>query len=137
MKRSPMKPRTRPLRSTTRVKPVNRARRTREWIRAYGSIERVNFVAGRDCCACAYGKHCENHHVRTGGKGRKADARWIAPLCWVCHRELHTIGRTAFEAYYGITLDDCAAATEAAWVLHQHTRNERKQSPRRVAAGVH
>lgn len=107
-----------PVVPRARIKPVNPQRKAKEWRRAFGSVERVNFVAGRPCVACEYGRNCENHHIQNGGKSRKADARFIVPLCWVCHREYHDIGRPAFEAYYEIDLDVCAAETEAAWQAH-------------------
>lgn len=97
---------------------MNRQRKAKEWLRAYGSVERVNWIAGQRCVACgacSEGQGCENHHVRNGGRGRKADARFIVPMCWTCHRELHSLGRVQFEEYYGIDLDALAEQTDASW----------------------
>jgi len=126
VKRNPLR-RSTPLRAHSRldrhtpVKRVNRARKTKAWLRAFGSVERVNWIAGRECVACGYGRNCENHHVVSGGKSRRADARFVVPLCWVCHRELHTIGREAFQAYYEIDLLSLAAETERAWQAFNST----------------
>lgn len=49
----------------------------------------------------------EVHHRRTGtGAGKRANHRDTAPLCPGHHRGqlgLHGLGRTAFEALYGVT----------------------------------
>jgi hypothetical protein len=61
----------------------------------------------------------ENHHIKTGGKGRKADARFIIPLCHECHEELHFMGARTFSITVGINLEKAAAVTEAAWLSYQ------------------
>lgn len=106
---------------TARRKPatVKKAekRRRREWLRTYGSEDRVLWVAQQPSIASgALG--CENVHVRTGGMGRKADACWIVPLTPAEHRELHRIGIRSFEQKYQVDLDFEARATEAAWQRH-------------------
>lgn len=85
-----------------------------EFARAYGSLDRVEWV--RSLPSVASGKRpCVNAHVRTGGMGRKADARWIVPLTWEEHERLHRRGPAWFETTYGIDLDAKAAETEVAW----------------------
>lgn len=64
-----------------------------EFDRVYGGKERLEWVRSQPCCVCARNDGCENHHVRSGGTGRKADARWIVPLCAWCHRRYHNIGK--------------------------------------------
>ena len=87
----------------SRVNPINRERRDREWARAYGSVERVEEV--RAMRSVVSGKTpCVNAHVTTGGTGRKADARWVVPLTHEEHMELHAIGLRSFEAKYGVDL---------------------------------
>lgn len=94
---------------------VNRARKTREWVRAHGSPERVAWIKTLPSVASGTGP-CENVHVRGGGGSRKADACWIVPLTRREHRvELHVWGKQTFERHYGISLDDCAAAINAEW----------------------
>jgi hypothetical protein len=83
-----------------------------EWIRVYGSPERVAWVNAQPCLvassACA-GK-MENAHIKTGGISRKADAEFIVPLCRHHHRgELHVIGTASFEAKHGLSLEFHAA----------------------------
>ena len=58
---------------------------------------------------------CQNHHIVTGGAGRKADARFIVPLCQACHLRIHRIGRPAFEMEWGVSLELCAAVIEENW----------------------
>jgi hypothetical protein len=69
---------------------------------------------------CAYGiGNSENAHIKSGGKGRKADARFIIPLCHECHEELHFMGARTFSMTVGINLEKAAAVTEAAWLSYQ------------------
>ena len=104
---------------------TNAARRRKEWARAYGSKERVAFVKSLPCATCHATEGIENAHIRTGGKGRKADYVAIVPLCRSnsygegCHNYLHRVGRASFEWAWGIDLDAAAAATEKAWVEFQ------------------
>jgi hypothetical protein len=115
MKRSPMPPRK------SRKPRVNRQRKSKNWIRAYGSPERVNWIQRQRCVvwwgACSSGL-CHNHHIITGGKGRKADANRIVPLCRSHHDLLHAKGRQYFEEYYDLDLDALAKSTDAAWRAH-------------------
>lgn len=110
-------PPTNPKRA--RVKRRNAKRRKREWLRAYGSPERCDFVSSLPCVGCRVEGNCENVHIKSGGKGRKADARFIVPGCHDCHHnELHAHGRASFEAKFGVDLDVAAAETEALWQKH-------------------
>lgn len=106
------------------MKRQNRKRRASEFQRAYGSKARVAFVRSLPCVAalsvrwpCFPG--AENAHVGTGGRGRKADAARIVPLCPNHHRELHNLGRDEFERRRILNLDWHAAETERAWQIHQ------------------
>jgi hypothetical protein len=101
-----------------RVKARNVARHESEWIRAYGSEERVTWVNAQPCLVksdeCA-GK-MENAHIKTAGIGMKADAEFIVPLCRHHHRgELHIIGVKSFEAKHDVDLSASAAKTQRAW----------------------
>jgi hypothetical protein len=98
----------------TRVKPVNRTRRAASFERAYGGEARVRWmhqqpsvISGRTPCVCS--------HVRNGGRGRKADACWTVPMLLTEEKEYHAIGKRAFEAKYGVSLDALALETEARW----------------------
>ena len=105
------------LGSFARKKPMrkrNPKRHTKEWLRAYGSEERVEWIKAQPC-AIGFAAPSENAHVRTGGMGRKADAKWIVPLCRRCHRSLHVTGKKAFEQTHAIDLDQAARRTHCRW----------------------
>jgi hypothetical protein len=64
----------------SRIPRVNRQRKSKNWIRSYGSVDRVKFVQRLPCVGCGR-RPSENAHTISGGKSRKADANTIAPLC--------------------------------------------------------
>lgn len=103
------------------VKRVNAKRRRKEWGRAYGSPERVQFVASLPCAFGGRWERCagkiENHHTRNGGRGRKGDAATIVPLCTLHHDELHDKGVATMEEQYGVDLKAEAALTETRWQI--------------------
>ena len=118
-----------------RPKAVNPARRKREWDRAYGSKERVQWVRTLPCVACGRVGFSENAHVtntdKSGGGSRRAGYQCIAPLCgylWSilnnCHGALHRLGPASFQLRYHIDLASCAAATEKAWLARCAARRE-------------
>ena len=93
----------------SRVNPINRERRDREWARAYGSVERVEAVRAMRCCVPGCNGLSENAHITTGGMGRKADADKVANLCRGHHRtrrdSLHNLGSVeAFRRAHGVDL---------------------------------
>ena len=117
LKRSPIARKSRP-------KPRNDARRKREFARAYGSVERVAFVASLPCIvtaawASAHEGPTDNHHTKTGGTGRKGDARVIVPLCRKHHSVLHNHGDGFFEDTYALDLAAEAARIDALWQAHR------------------
>ena len=82
--------------------------------RSFGSEERVYWISRHP--SIVSGKiPCENAHVRTGGVGRKADSKWIVPLTFEEHQELHQKGQRTFEAKYGVNLIECAERIEKEW----------------------
>lgn len=97
-----------------RSKPVNarnQERREREHARAYGG-EHADWIRSQPCAVGNDG--CEGRveaaHTESGGAGRKADARTLAPLCWKHHRESHTTGVQTFERTHSIDLRAVATA---------------------------
>lgn len=115
-----------PRRSPSKRKPVKRvavkkrnpARRKSEFVRTYGSKERVEFVKWLRCSLCR-NLPCENHHIENGGAGRKASFTKILPLCWNCHRAWHNRGRKGVEEFFpNKDFDALAADTERAWQKH-------------------
>lgn len=103
-----------PLKRRTRVKPSNPKRKGKAFARAYGSEARVAWVKNLPCLVCA-ATPSQNAHVRSGGTGRKADARWIVPLCDTHHHELHTKGINTFEVKYLLDLDIWAMLIDIQW----------------------
>lgn len=99
----------------------NAKRHKAEWLRAYGSKERVEFVAELPCIICKL-RPCENAHTgRRSGAGRKADADTIVPLCLWHHAIYHNIGVETFVFRYRMShadLDKAAAETEKLWAAH-------------------
>lgn len=113
--------RSAPPRRKTAVKKSNPARKRREFARAYGSKERVAFVKSLPCVVYALYSPCageiHNHHITTGGRGRKADADQIVPLCTKHHAELHADGASEFQANYAVNFEAAAASTELRWQI--------------------
>lgn len=74
----------------------NRERKAKEWVRSYGSEERVGAVKATPCEVESCNRLSENAHLKTGGTGRKADADTVANLCSEHHRthprSLHNLG---------------------------------------------
>lgn len=119
---------------------LKREKEARAYARKYGSKARVEFVRSLPCAACGVVGYSENAHVppksEAGGTGRKADYRFIAPLCGPhekqagrvagyvrypysgCHHFLHHYGREEFQKMYGFDLEAEAAKTHAAWLAH-------------------
>lgn len=101
------------------VKRVNRVRKAKNWGRAYGSKERVAFVASLPCVVADTFLPCagtiENAHIGTGGMGLKSGASSVLPLCTRHHLVLHRVGARHFEDKYGVDLKAEAARTEDEW----------------------
>lgn len=98
-----------------RVKRKNVKRSKREWERAYGSKQRVEWVKSQPCVAC-WKTPCENAHIVTGGMGRKADYDQIVPLCRYHHRVLHNEGLyIASQLWHRTSLVEDAAHTAREW----------------------
>ncbi len=103
-------------------------RRAKEWERAYGSVERVEWIAARPCLVCKK-VPSENAHAVTGGMSRKANADTVLNLCRNHHRELHRTGRRKFETKY-----QTGDLLEAARLLNQKWQEEkRERGEQRVA----
>lgn len=106
-----------PIRRKRKVKKVNKKRRVSEWARAYGSKARVEWIKAQPSVASGLGP-CVNAHVKNGGAGRKADAKWIVPLTDQEHKELHRVGIDTFEKEHWLELEYFAQKTEADWQAH-------------------
>lgn len=94
----------------------NDERKEAEFRRCYGSEERVEWIASFGCIICGRGAgRNDNVHVRGGGAGRKADARFIVPMDRPHHDELHRVGVETFEASYSVSLEETAERFEELW----------------------
>lgn len=121
MKRSPLP------RPTKRIRARNPKRQRQEFARAYGSEARVEWVKSQPCAVCRVGGYTENAHCppksHAGGTGRKADSRFIVPLCGDrigtigCHGMYDRLGRSVLVAAYNVDFDALAADTERRWQL--------------------
>lgn len=139
-RRSPLKrgapPRrsTKPIaRSSKRIRPRNPARQDKNFTRAYGSLDRVEFVNAKPCGACGVRGFTVNAHcpptIEAGGTGYKADAKWIAPLCGDrlnaglfvlgCHNLYDEHPETFARLYPKLDVQALAADTERRWLEHQ------------------
>lgn len=88
LRRTPMPRGPVTLRRTTRLAPKGRP--ATEFQRIYGSRHRVRWVKAQPCASCELvtGRN-HNHHVTSGGTGRKADHAAIVSLCPPCHDDYH------------------------------------------------
>lgn len=83
MKRSPLPRSSKPIARRKPVKRVNAKRKAKAFTFSYGSMERVQFVRQQPCANCGVVGQTENahgHHEKRG-KGQKASALSIIPLC--------------------------------------------------------
>jgi len=83
-----------------------------EWKRVYDSEAFVAFtresrscVSGETPCVAA---HITPNEDPPSGVGRKADAKWIAPMTYTEHLLLHSKGRSSCEQLWGIDLVEAA-----------------------------
>lgn len=121
-----------------------REKEARDYARKYGSEARVKFVKSLPCAACGVVGFSENAHVpptaESGGAGRKADYRFIVPLCGPHRTDMNRVGLTSghhwildkllgrekFEAEYCVNFDELAADTEKRWLEFSGTQLEEK-----------
>ncbi len=117
--KKPVKSRSAPVKPRNPIK--KKKRDADEYARIYGSKRRVEWVKRQRCIADRY--PCmgaiQNHHIKTGGMGMKADARFIVPICASHHASLHRTGRQSFESFYNVHLETTAANCELAWQQHE------------------
>lgn len=119
----------------TPVKRVNRARKTKNWSRAYGSVERVLFVKslpcvyGDDATPCAGEIH--NHHTRNDGKSRKGPYDCIVPICTTHHTQWHA-GELA-----PLDWEVEAELTEVRWQIASNGRMQVEQQRRNLPTLFH
>jgi hypothetical protein len=109
------KPAPRPPKEKQRPARVNRPRKSREWLRDFGSIERVLWINAQPCVVGARygcGKRQNHHVVSRGAGGTYLD---VVPLCEMHHGQLHQIGRASFERVYQIDLTKCAVEVAGLW----------------------
>lgn len=130
---SSVKKGSKPAKPRKKVKPVNRARREREFARCYGSKERVAFVKAMPCIYCVAllpilaesdrMPPSDNAHTENGGKGRKGHYTTIVPLDRR-HHEWYDQHRGPFaDPAIRAAIKAAAIRTEAAWQDHLNRGN--------------
>lgn len=127
MKKSPPPRPTKPLaRKARKRKPIaervriakksrksgHKNKRAATFARAFGSIERVEWMHTVGCSVCSRGPVEIAHAKSRGAGGTSADT---LPLCREHHHEQHAVGIRTFEAKYGIDMTAAAAQMESLW----------------------
>lgn len=112
------------LQRATGVRKRNAKRAAKNHARAYGA--KRDWIVRQPCAVCGWMGPSEPAHAKTGGTGRKSDARLLIPMCGTvffpepsegCHQEAHR-GVKTFEKKYGVNLLELAAEYEALWQAH-------------------
>jgi|SRR5882672_4020261 len=114
---SQAKPARRPIRKS-RVKPVNAKRKAKELLRTFGPPERREWMKLMPCVADCCPHKTENVHTKGGGGSRRADARFIVPMCRFHHRYLHDHGEAGLRRMFmptALPLVEIAANYELLW----------------------
>jgi hypothetical protein len=99
-----------------------------ESTRAFHSSARVAFVKTLPCIACrTTGAVRQNHHTRSGGKGRRSDYHNIVPLCHGCHERVHRAGPSSVRRFIfgkgnAVDWQNEAFRVELLWQLHRRWR---------------
>ncbi len=108
------KPSARVPKKKKRPRRQNVKRAAEAVVRAFGSADRIAFIKGLPSVVSGKGP-CVNAHVRGGGAGRRADARWIVPMTDAEHKAMHQMGQQSFAKLHNLDLEALAAETERAW----------------------
>lgn len=117
--------------SSKRIRP-NKARKAKNFERAYGGSERREWVESKPCIACGHAPPSENAHVPPKGEhgtGYKGDARFVVPFCGDrlsegrfvlgCHTLYDKHRQTFVRLYPGLDVQAQAAKLEQEWQLYQ------------------
>lgn len=99
---------------------INRARKSKEFVRTYLSVAFVKFVQRLHCIVdgCESTRSECAHVCDDGSKGagRKSGWKCCAPVCTQHHRgEMHQWGEAVFAAKYALDLEAEAAKTQRLW----------------------
>lgn len=62
------------------------------------------FIKGQCCCACGNNWNVDPAHTGPRGRNQKATDLDIIPLCRICHKIYHEIGRLAFENRFSLNI---------------------------------
>ena len=122
---------------TTRIKGANRKRKAANLERAHGPAARREWIKTLPCANCGIVGYSEGAHIKNGGTGKKAEARFTIPLCGRvvgvigCHGVQHSFGWSALiELNTPEKREAAAARTEELWQSHlrQTGRARREES---------
>jgi Putative HNHc nuclease len=100
MKRRPIRPSLEPIRRWTPLRAKNEERAARDFVRAFGSVARVQAINAIRCIVprCR-SRRSDNAHLRSR---RVATWREVFAACRRHHRESHDIGLRSFAAKYNV-----------------------------------
>ena len=93
------------VRGRRHKKSANSERKTKKFIKHFGSKERVKRINCQPCVVC-YTTPSQNAHILSKGAGGTYND--IIPLCQKCHAEQHQIGIKSFAEKYQIDLVELA-----------------------------
>jgi len=102
---------------------TNTKRRANNFVLAYGSEERVEWMHGMECACSSYPMctfRIEVAHViskKPNGRGGPDDT---VPLCDFHHRTLHSLGIDTFQERYDVDLTALAKHYAELWDQHQN-----------------
>lgn len=86
---------------TKGLKKVNQSRHDKNFVKYYGSLERVEIIKNTPCVICSALPSDNVHVVSKAAGGNYKD---IVPLCRKHHLESHQIGTLTFSEKYNIDL---------------------------------
>lgn len=100
------------------MNPVNRKRQAKEKPRTFGDKARRAWMVSQPCCVCGKPGPSQQHHVRTGGMGRKSDYTETVPICWECHDGWHRSNPPLDTVERRDRVKQLPPEYEAAWQRH-------------------
>jgi hypothetical protein len=87
----------------SKIKKSNPKRKSENFKKYYGSVERVEWIKNLPCIVCKNTVgNSENVHIISKGSG--GNCKHIVPMCRHHHAELHQVGIYTFQVKYTIDL---------------------------------
>lgn len=77
-----------------------------------------SFVRSFPCIACgSTRRRSEAMHIGPHGIGQKSSDLDTTPGCYLCHKELHRLGRVRFEMLHGIDFNQAISDLQLMYVI--------------------